>query len=96
MSGGLSFVIHKKLVDFDLTIVYSYLPPIITVHKEMFMARILVFEGDECLWNVLRECLESEGYTVIEACNDYEGFPQEHARLVTALPPQDTRYLIAF
>ena len=60
------------------------------------MARILVLEGDECLWNVLREFLESEGYTVVDACNDYEGLPQDHARLVMALPPQGTRYLIAY
>jgi CheY-like chemotaxis protein len=59
------------------------------------MIRILVFEDDECLWNVVRECLESEGYTVIEACNDYEGLTQEHARLVVALPPKDTPYLLA-
>jgi hypothetical protein len=60
------------------------------------MARILVLEGDECLWNVLREFLESEGYIVIAACNDYEGLPQDHARLVMALAPQSTRYLIAY
>ena len=58
------------------------------------MARILVLEGDACLWNVLREFLESEGYIVIEACNDYEGLPQDHPRLVPALPPQGTRYLL--
>jgi len=51
------------------------------------MIRILVLEGDECFWNVLRECLEGEGYTVVEACNDYEGLTQDHARLVVALPP---------
>ena len=62
----------------------------------MWMARILVLEGDECLWNVLREFLESEGYIVVEACNDYEGLPQDRARLVMALPPQGTRYLIAY
>ena len=56
------------------------------------MARILVLEGDECLWNVLHECLESEGYIVMEACNDYEGLSQDHARLVMALPPQRMRY----
>ena len=60
------------------------------------MVRILVLEGDECFWNVLRECLEGEGYTIIEACNDYEGLPQDHARLVVALPPEDPRYLVAF
>jgi hypothetical protein len=31
------------------------------------MIRILVLEGDECLWNVVREVLESEGYIMIEA-----------------------------
>ena len=59
------------------------------------MIRILVLEGDECLWNVVRECLESEGYTVIEACNDYEGLTQGRAQLAVALPPKDTRYLLA-
>ena len=60
------------------------------------MARILVLEGDECLWNVLREFLESEGYIVIEACNDYERGSQDHARQGIALPPQYTRYFIAY
>ena len=60
------------------------------------MVRILVLEGDECFWNVLRECLEGEGYTVVEACNDYEGLSQYHTRLIVALPPQDPRYLLAF
>jgi hypothetical protein len=57
---------------------------------------MLIFDGDECLWNVLQDILKGEGYTVIEACNDYEGLAQDHARLVLALPPQDTRHLIAF
>lgn len=60
------------------------------------MVRILIIEGDECLWNMLYEFLESEGYIVIAACNDYEGLPQDHARLVMTLPPQNTRYLVAF
>ena len=60
------------------------------------MTRILILEGDECLWNVLQDILKGAGYTVLEACNDYEGLPQDHTRLVMALPPQDTRYLIAF
>ena len=60
------------------------------------MVRMLVLKGDECLWNVLREFLEGEGYTIVEACNDYEGLPQDHAQLVMALPEQDTRYFIAF
>jgi len=57
------------------------------------MIRMLVLEGDECFWNMLRECLEGEGYTVVEACNDYEGLPQDQAQLVV-LPQLDTRYLI--
>ena len=60
------------------------------------MIRILVLEGDECLWNVVREVLESEGYIMIEACNDYEGLSQDHARLIVALPPKNTRYLLAY
>jgi len=53
----------------------------------------LFLEGNECLRNVSREFLESEGYTVVEACNDYEGLPQDCARLAMALPPRGTRYL---
>jgi len=37
------------------------------------MARILLLDGDACLWNVLCEVLESAGYTVCRAHNDYEG-----------------------
>ena len=39
------------------------------------MARILLLDGDACLWNVLCEVLESAGYTVCTAHNDYEGLP---------------------
>jgi CheY-like chemotaxis protein len=39
------------------------------------MAQILLLDGDTCLWNVLCEVLESEGYTVWRAHNDYEGLP---------------------
>ena len=39
------------------------------------MAQILLLDGDACLWNVLCEVLESEGYMVCTAHNDYEGFP---------------------
>jgi hypothetical protein len=54
------------------------------------MIRILVLKGDECLWNVGRACVESEGSIMMEACNAYEGVPQAHARLGLALPPQET------
>jgi len=60
------------------------------------MIRILVLEEDEWLGNVIHECLASEGYVLLEACNDYEGLAQEHARLIVALPPEDTRHLLAF
>jgi hypothetical protein len=39
------------------------------------MARILLLDGDACLWNSVCEILESEGYTVCRAHNDYEGLP---------------------
>ena len=37
------------------------------------MAQILLLDGDACLWNVLCDVLESEGYTVCRAHNDDEG-----------------------
>ena len=39
------------------------------------MAQILLLDGDACLWNVLCDVLEREGYTVYRACNDDEGLP---------------------
>jgi len=60
------------------------------------MARIVVLDGDECLWNVVQDILQGEGYTVIDACNDYEGCSPEYARLILALQTQDTRYLITY
>ena len=39
------------------------------------MARLLLFDRDACLWNVLCEVLESEGYLVCTAHNDYKGLP---------------------
>ena len=60
------------------------------------MARIVILDGDECLWNVVQDILQGEGYTVIDACNDYEGVSPAYARLVIALQTQDTRYLLAY
>ena len=60
------------------------------------MARIIVLDGDDCLWNVLQDILKGEGYTVVDACNDYEGFAPDYARLAMALQTQDTRYLFAY
>jgi hypothetical protein len=60
------------------------------------MARIIVLEGDDCLWNVLRDILQSEGYTVVDACNDYEGFSQDDAGLALAVQTHNTRYLCAY
>ena len=39
------------------------------------MARILLLDGDACLWNSVCDILEDEGYTVCRAHNDYEGLP---------------------
>ena len=66
-------MIHKKIVDIVPNIAYSSSLPTGTMTGRFVMVRILIFNGDECLWNVLRECLEGEGYTLIEACNDYNG-----------------------
>ena len=56
----------------------------------MWNYQLLIFLDEIC------QSTRGEGYTIIEACNDYEGLPQDHARLVVALPPQDPRYLVAF
>jgi hypothetical protein len=39
------------------------------------MARILLLDGDACLWNSVCDILQGEGYTVCRAHNDYEGLP---------------------
>ena len=43
------------------------------------MARILVFDADAPIRNLLREVLELEGYDVVEADNAYEGLQQSQA-----------------
>lgn len=59
------------------------------------MARILVFDADAPIRNLLREVLELEGYDVVEADNAYEGFQQSQAAL-TDLAIRDIAYLVAF
>ena len=59
------------------------------------MARILVFDADAPIRNLLREGLELEGYDVVEADNAYEGFQQSQA-MPTSLAMPDIAYLIAF
>jgi DNA-binding response OmpR family regulator len=59
------------------------------------MARILIFDGDECLWNLLSETLQSEGYDVIIASNDYEGLPYL-LTTVADLTRRIFQYVIAF
>jgi CheY-like chemotaxis protein len=59
------------------------------------MARILVFDADAPIRNLLREVLELEGYDVVEADNTYEGLQQSHAA-PTGLAMPDIAYLIAF
>jgi DNA-binding response OmpR family regulator len=60
------------------------------------MARILVFEADVPIRNLLREVLELEGYDVLEADNAYEGIPQSQAVIPAGLATPDIAYLIAF
>ena len=59
------------------------------------MARILVFDADAPIRNLLREVLELEGYDVVEADNAYEGIQQPRAA-PTDLAMPDITYLIAF
>jgi len=59
------------------------------------MARILVFDADAPIRNLLREVLELEGYDVVEADNTYEGLQPSQAAL-TDLAMPDIAYLIAF
>jgi len=59
------------------------------------MARILVFDADAPIRNLLREVLELEGYDVVEADNAYEGLQPSQATLTDLVMP-DIAYLIAF
>jgi CheY-like chemotaxis protein len=59
------------------------------------MARILVFDADAPIRNLLREVLELEGYDVVEADNAYEGIQPSQAT-PTDLASPDIAYLIAF
>ena len=59
------------------------------------MARILVFDADTPIRNLLREVLELEGYDVVEADNAYEGLQQSQAA-PTGLAIRDIAYFVAF
>jgi CheY-like chemotaxis protein len=59
------------------------------------MARILVFDADAPIRNLLREVLELEGYDVVEADNAYEGIQQSQATPPDLAMP-DVAYLVAF
>ena len=59
------------------------------------MARILVFDADAPIRNLLREVLELEGYDVVEADNTYEGIKQSQTS-PTDLAMPDVAYFIAF
>jgi CheY-like chemotaxis protein len=63
--------------------------------ENLGMARILVFDADAPIRNLLREVLELEGYDVVEADNAYEGLQQSQA-MPTDLAMPDIAYLIAF
>jgi CheY-like chemotaxis protein len=60
------------------------------------MARILVFDADVSIRNLLREVLELEGYDIVEADNAYEGIQQSQMVMPTELTTPDIAYLIAF
>jgi len=57
------------------------------------MAQILLLDGDACLWNVLCDVLEREGYTVYRACNDDEGLPPPLTGCM-ALPTRPMQYVV--
>jgi hypothetical protein len=59
------------------------------------MTRMLVRDGDACLWNILGEVLESAGYAVCKACNDDEGIPYPLTGLM-ALTLRTIPYVVAF
>ena len=59
------------------------------------MARILVFDADAPIRNLLREVLELEGYDVVEADNAYEGLRQSQTAPIDLAMP-DIAYLVAF
>lgn len=59
------------------------------------MARILVIDHDASIRNLLREVLEDEGYSVVEAHNGYEGLQQDQAE-PPAVVMSDVMYLVAF
>ena len=63
--------------------------------ENLGMARILVFDADAPIRNLLREVLEFEGYDVVEADNAYEGLQPSQATLTDLVMP-DIAYLIAF
>ena len=59
------------------------------------MARMLIQDGDECLWNVVCDMLESEGSVVLQACNDYEGLPPARMELMS-LTLHILQYVVVF
>ena len=59
------------------------------------MARILVIDHDASIRNLLREVLEDEGYSVVEAHNGYEGIQRDQPE-PAAMALSDIMYLVAF
>lgn len=59
------------------------------------MARILVIDHDASICNLLREVLEDEGYSVVEAHNGYEGIQRAQPE-PPAVVMSDIMYLVAF
>jgi CheY-like chemotaxis protein len=59
------------------------------------VARILVIDHDTPIRDLLREVLEGEGYSVVEAHNGYEGLQQDQPA-PPAMVMSDIMYLVAF
>lgn len=59
------------------------------------MVRILLIDPDACLRNLLREVLEDEGYSVVDAHNCYEGIQRDQPES-SAMMMADVMYLVAF
>lgn len=59
------------------------------------MARILVIDHDTTIRNLLRDVLEDEGYSVVEAHNGYEGMVHDETE-APAAAMADIMYLVAF
>ena len=68
---------------------------LLTALGKTTMARILLLDGDACLWHSVCDILEGEGYTVCRAHNDYEGLPFARTGFM-ALTRGTVLYIVVF